>query len=203
MTWRVLLFLCGVCISIGGPQHPGGTMLEMLQDPIWFTAHAWVTAGFIALTAALFIIKGQLTPGSRAARAMKWALPATIFQTIEMGLHTAAYVDAGHLAAGHATPVLTTHLTLALFAYPIWGFTMIAFVVAAMRDRAVGSPYIGWLGIIGLAAHGLSVPLVMLANLESARILFPMIMLFALWTMAAAMWPAHALRASAGKPATV
>lgn len=194
MVWRALFVVTAACIMIGGPQHPQGTMLQMLQDPKWFIAHAFMTAGFLALTAALVVIKRDLAGAPRVAKAIRFALPATIFQTIEMGLHTIANVDAANLAAGQATPVLTTHITLAVIAYPIWGAAMIALLVAGMRDRALGSGWIQWLGIAGLTAHGLSTPLVGLLQIESARILFPMILFFAIWMVLAALVRAKAPR---------
>lgn len=201
MTWRILLVAGAVFIMTGGPQHPGGTMLQMLQDPKWFISHALMTAGFAALTVALFVMRRQMPDARRVARAMRFALPLTLLQTVEFFIHTIASIDAGNLAAGSATPVLTTHLWLALIVYPIWAAGMIPLVVAGMRDRAFGSKWIGWLGIAGLAAHGLSTPLVAGLGIEGARILFPMLMFFALWMGLAGVWPSARASAAPAPPA--
>jgi membrane protein implicated in regulation of membrane protease activity len=61
-----------------------------------------------------------------------------------------------------------------------------------MRERSLGSYWIGWLGMIGAAAHALAAPLVVALEVEWAGILFPFIMLVALWALSAAVWPARA-----------
>src|SRR5205085_10937593 len=97
--------------------------------------------------------------------------------------------DHHNLVAGSATPVLTTHLWLAVIFYPIFGIALAGFIIAGMRDRVLGSPWIAWLGIVGVLAHGVAPMLVILLNIEGARILFPFIMGFALWLILAALWP--------------
>lgn len=189
MVWRGLFVAGAVLMMAGGPQHPGGTMLQMLQDPKWMISHALMTAGFVSLAAALFVMRREMTGAPRIAAAMRFALPATMLQTIEFFIHTIASVDAANLAAGSATPVLTTHLWMSLVMYPIWAAAMIPLVIAGMRDRAFGSMWIGWLGIAGLLAHGFSTPLVLGFGVEWARILFPLMLLFALWMLAAGLWP--------------
>lgn len=202
MVWRGLFVAGALLIMIGGPQHPGGTMLQMLQDPRWVMSHALMTAGFASLLAALFVMRRNMTGAPRVASAMRFALPATVLQTVEFFIHTIASVDAANLAAGHATPVLTTHLWFSLFMYPIWAAAMIPFVIAGMRDRAFGSMWIGWLGIAGLLAHGFSTPLVVGLAVEWARILFPLMLLFALWMLLAGLWPAARASAAPSPPAT-
>jgi hypothetical protein len=59
-------------------------------------------------------------------------------------------------------------------------------------DRTLGSPWIAWLGILGAAAHGLSAPLVVGLRINQAGILFPMLMLLAIWLALAAVWPRRA-----------
>jgi hypothetical protein len=112
---------------------------------------------------------------------------------IEMVLHTAAVVDHANLVAGRATPVLTTHLSLAAVAYPVFGVVFIGFVVATGRDRTTGSPWIAWIGVLGAVAWGLSAPLVIVFRIEQAGVLFPMLMLVAFWLVLAAVWPLRAV----------
>lgn len=106
-----------------------------------------------------------------------------------MALHTAAVVDHDHLVAGSGTPVLTTHLWLAVLFYPIFALTFAGLIIAGMRDHVLGSSWIGWLGIAGLLAHGSAAPLVVLLKVEGARILFPFLLFFALWLILAGLWP--------------
>src|ERR1041385_6649289 len=106
--WRLFFVLSALFILIGGPQHPQGTMAEMLASPSWVPAHSLMLAGFVALLVGL-ILYGR--DASLPERTRKWVRIATIgtaLQTVEMALHTAAAVDHANLVAGKATPVLTT-----------------------------------------------------------------------------------------------
>lgn len=189
-SWRLAFLAAGVLIAAGGSQHPRDpTMAEMLANPSWTMSHVVVTAGFAALLAGLWCFRRGAGAGLR--RAATIALAGTALQAIEMVVHTAAVVDHGHLVAGQPTPVLSTHLAMAVALYPVFALTLIQFIVAGTRQRMVGSPWIAWLGIIGAAAHGLSAPLVAGLGITGARILFPMLLLFALWLVLAAVWPAR------------
>jgi hypothetical protein len=108
-----------------------------------------------------------------------------------MVFHTAAMVDLDRLLTGAPTPVLTTHLWMTAVVYPLFAAILIGFLVAASRDRLLGSWWIAWLGIIGAIGHGLAGPLVVVWNIEWARSLFLGIVLVAIWMIAAAGWPAR------------
>ena len=187
--WRGALLLTGVGILVGGPQHPRGSMAEMLGHPDWVQAHLWVLLGFVALVAALLLHRRQLALPARSARWTRVALWATALQAVEMVLHTAAVVDHAHLVAGHSTPVLSAHLAMSLVAYPVFGLAAAAWIVATARDGSLGSPWVAWLGIAGALAHGAAPPLVVGLGIAQARWLFPMVMAFALWCVLAAVWP--------------
>lgn len=192
--WRLTFLAAGVLIAAGGAQHPRDPgMAEMLANPAWVPSHSLVTAGFAALLAGLWGFSRQVSaPAVR--RATTIAMVGSALQLIEMVLHTAAVVDHAALVAGQPTPVLSTHIALAIALYPVFAVTIIWFIVVAGRARAAGSPWIGWLGILGATAHGLAAPLVAGLGLVTARILFPMLLLFALWLVLAAVWPARAPR---------
>lgn len=196
---RLCLALTGIFILAGGPRHPGGTMAEMLAHPDWVMAHLLMLGGFISFGAALF----QLQRGSNGRTTARWvglAAAATVLQAIEMAVHTASVVDVERLVAGHATPVLTTHLWMSILIYPVFGAATAGFIVTAARERRVASPAIAWLGVAGVLAHGLAAPLVVGFELLWARILFPAVVLFAFWSILAALWPA---RAKSAAPAAV
>jgi hypothetical protein len=194
--WRLCFILSALFLMAGGPQHPGGTMAEMLADRRWVPAHSLLLAGFITLVAGLLLYSRTTLP-ERTRRWLRFAVFGTILQVVEMAFHTAAVVDHDHLVAGSGTPVLTTHLWLAVFFYPIFGVTFAGFMIAGMRDRVLGSPWIGWLGIVGLLANGAAPPLVVLLKVEGARILFPLLLCFALWLILAGLWPIR-VRANQG-----
>jgi hypothetical protein len=202
MTWRVLFVMAGLLLLAGGPRHPAGSMLEMLNHHDWFMAHALVTLGYGTMVAGLiaFLRTGAASPGMK--RWTRFAIAGTALQTVEMAVHTAAMVDAGHLAAGHATPVLTTHLAMSMVFYPLFGFTSAAFFMTGVRERAIGSPWIVWIGVIGTVANGIAPILVVLAGWAEARILFVFMVGIAIWLLLAAVWPTPAPRALIGSPAT-
>jgi hypothetical protein len=186
--WRTCFVLAGVLILAGGPLHPGGTIAQMLAHPDWVLAHVLMLAGFIALWAGLVLYRRGRALPPRTARWSRLAVYGSALQAVEMVFHTASVVDHHNLTAGQATPVLTTHLWLAAIAYPLFGLTAIGFIVATARERTLASPWIAWLGVIGAAAHGAAAPLVVLLEYMPARILFPMVMLFALWCVLAGLW---------------
>jgi hypothetical protein len=190
--WRLCFIVSALFLMAGGPQHPGGEMHEMLGSPKWVPAHLLLLAGFVALLVGLLVYKRTRSLPGATQRWLRFAIIGTVLQTIEMAMHTAAVFDHDHLVAGQSTPVLTTHLWLAVFFYPIFGLTIIGFIIAGMRDHVIGSPWIGWLGIAGALANGLAPPLVVLFKIEGARILFPFLLLFALWLILAGLWPLRA-----------
>jgi hypothetical protein len=189
-SWRPFFLLSGVLIMVGGMNHPRGRMVEMLAHPDWVWSHTLLLLGFLSLLAGLVLYRRAAAPlPERTSRWLRLALYGTVLQAIEMAFHTVSVVDGEHLAAGHPTPVLTTHLVLAVILYPIFAATIIGFIVATARDRTLASPWIAWLGILGAAAHGLSTPLVVGLGISQAGILFPLVMLLAIWLALAAVWP--------------
>jgi hypothetical protein len=195
--WRVLLGASAIILMIGGPLHPGGDMAQMLADPNWIPSHVLQLVSYSALVAALVVFGRQPNLPSRTRRWTRIAVIGALLQTTEMVAHTVAYVDHAHLVAGHATPVLSTHLAMSIVFYPAFGIAMIAFIVATARERTLASPWIAWLGVVGAAAHASAPPLVVGLGLLQARILFPMVMLFGLWMLLASLWPVRAAQATA------
>jgi hypothetical protein len=187
--WRVFFILTALFIVVGGPQHPQGTMGEMLANPKWIPSHALLLAGFVAFLIGLLLYQRGVGLPDRTRRWARLAVVATILQSVEMTLHAAAAVDHANLMAGRTTPVLTTHLWMAVIVYPIFGLTLAGFILATARDRALGSPWIAWIGILGVLAHGASAPLVVAFKVPGAGILFPFLMLFAVWALLAGLWP--------------
>jgi hypothetical protein len=195
-TWRVALFGAAAAMIYGGPQHPGGTMAEMLAHPAWVRSHVWVLVGFVALLAAILLHRRAVPLSPRGARWARLAVWGTALQAVEMVFHTAAVVDHDHLVAGQSTPVLSTHLALSVVLYPLFAVTAGGWVLATARERALASPWVAWLALVGLAAHGVAAPLVVGFGWVEARILFPFLMLFAIWCVLATFWPVRAGRAA-------
>ena len=162
-------------------------MAEMLADPKWIPAHSLLLAGFVALLAGLPLY-GRTSLPERSRRWLRIAVIGTILQIIEMAFHTAAMVDHDHLVSGRNTRSHNAPLACDSMLPDLWidGWWVLN---CGMRDRVLGSVWIGWLGIAGLVANGLAPPLVVLLNVEAARILFPLLLLFALWLILAGLWP--------------
>lgn len=198
MAWRVLFGVAGVVIFFGGPMHPRGTMEQMLAHEDWVMSHVLMTVAFAVLAAGLAMLARQAA-SPRLARWTRFAIIATVLQTLEMAVHTAAYVDHANLVAGAPTPVLTTHTWMAVVVSPLFGLSVAGFILAATRDRAAGSPWIGSLGMIGVFLYGLG-PTATVFLGDWWRWLFPTMMGLSIWLMLAAVWPSSALRASEGKP---
>jgi hypothetical protein len=195
-AWRALFVLAGSLIVVGGMNHPRDPSLaEMLANPDWVWSHTVLLFGFLALLWGLVLYGRAGEPPPRTRRWLKWAVIGTALQAIEMVLHTVSVVDAEHLAAHAATPVLNVHLTMSVLFYPVFALAVIGFILATARDRSLGSPWIAWLGILGATAHGVApilvvaLPFLFDVRIEGATILFPMVMLFALWLVLTGLWP--------------
>src|SRR5688572_1578879 len=104
MFWRILFAAGGVFMIIGAPKHPGGTMAQMLSHPDWFFCHAMVTLGYASMLGGLIVFSRTDENIPALRRWTKLAVIGTALMTLEMIMHTAAMVDAGHLAAGEPAP---------------------------------------------------------------------------------------------------
>ena len=190
--WRVLFLLGAIALFVGGPMHPGGTMAQMLADPSWVPGHAIVLAGFLALLGGLVVYRRGRSLPEGTDRWSRYAVVGTALMAIEMAVHTAAAVDAGNAAVGLATPVLTTHLWMARTLYPVFGVLMAAFIVAAARERTLGSRWIAPLGVFGALAWGAAPPAATWLGPQWA-LLFPVgLLTLALWILLAGLWPVRA-----------
>lgn len=187
--WRPLLALGGIFVVVGGPMHPGGTMAEMLADPAWIPSHAWVLAGFVTLSLAFWGFWRGVAVSPAMRRWAGLAFWATLLQTVELLFHHFSYLDLERLVAGQSTPILSTHLALALVVYPLFAILVIGAIIVGARTGELGRMWFAPIGVIGAAAHGLAPLLVLTFEIEQARILFPMVMLLALWGVLTAFMP--------------
>lgn len=194
--WRTLFVVGGLLYFVGAFFHPRGTtMAEMLVDPAWIPAHAAVFVGFSLVTMGLVSFRRTVPVSPTMVRWVLATLVLAVPQVIEMGLHTMAYVDAGSLAhgdlhGGFSTPVLTTHLWLSTVAFTPFAVALIGLVWTGQRERSLGSPWIGWLGMIGAVAYGTVMWLVFVLQIDGAGVLFPIAHLAVpLWFVLAGVWP--------------
>ena len=196
VVWRALFTVGGLLYFVGAFYHPRGmTMAEMLVDPAWMPSHAGVFAGLLAMTVGLMFFRHSSHTSPTMDRWLLATIVLAVLETIEMGLHTLAYVDAdaltpGPLEGGLSTPVLTFHLWFATLVYTPFAVALIGLIWIGQRERSLGSPWIGWLGVIGAAAHGSVMWLAIVFGVPGTGILFPIAALaISLWFVLAGVWP--------------
>ncbi|MEZ4703489.1 MAG: hypothetical protein R2834_24375 [Rhodothermales bacterium] len=194
--WRGLFVSGGLLYFAGSFSHPRGmTMAEMLVNPAWIPAHAAVFVGFLMLVAGLVAYRRAVSVPPAMDRWLRATLVLAVFQVIEMGLHTMAYVDADAVSGtafhgGMSTPVLTTHLWLSTLAFTPFAAALIGLIGVGQRERLLGSPWIGWLGMIAAVAYGSVMWLVFIIEVDWAGVLFPIAHLgVSLWFVLAGVWP--------------
>lgn len=194
-VWRALFVAGGVLYFVGSFHHPRGMMSDMLVDPAWVPAHAAVFVGLAAMTVGLVAFRRSRPTSAALGRWLEVTIVLAVLETLEMGVHTIAYVDAdalprGALTAGFATPVLTVHMWLATLVYTPFAMALIGLVWVGQRERSLGSPWIGWIGILGAAAHGAVMWVVIVLEIGEAWFLFPVgALAFSLWFVLAGLWP--------------
>jgi len=196
VSWRALFVMGGLLYFGGAFYHPRGmTMTDMLVDPAWLPSHAGVFVGLLAMTVGLMLVRRSSRISPTVDRWLLATIVLAVLETIEMGLHTMAYVDAdaltpGALEGGVSTPVLTVHLWLATLVYTPFAMALIGLIWTGQRERSLGSPWIGWLGITGAAAHGSVMWLAIVLRIPGTGILFPIAALaISLWFVLAGAWP--------------
>jgi hypothetical protein len=190
------MVLSGILLAAGGSMHPRGSMEQMLASPRWVPGHAMVLAGYAALLAALLQLRRRRAVPHRTKPWVRFAIVVTAAQVVEMVAHTGAVVDLNSLVADVGTPVLTLHLMLAVFCYPLFALGIIGLIYAGARDHALGSWWIGWLGVVGAVAQGIAAPLVIVRDDPRFAFLFAGVLPLAVWVVLAGLWPVRARSSS-------
>ena len=170
-------------------------MAGMLADPAWIPAHSAIFVGLLLMTVGLVYFRRSTLTSAKMNRWLYFTIVLAVLETVEMGLHTMAYVDAGALdaealTAGLSTPVLTIHIWLATLIHTPFAVALIGLIWMGQRERVLGSPWISWLGIIGAVANGSVMWLVVVLEIPWAGILFPIgALATSLWFLLAGIWP--------------
>lgn len=195
--WRPAFLFAGIALMVGGPRHPAprpelpfseSTAL-MLAHPDWVPSHLLMLAAFCFLLTALLIWQRRAHPPA-SRRWTRFALFAVALAVLEMAFHTAAGIDLERLRAGSATPILTTHLTLAAIANPLLAVGLAAVALQGARFRQLGSRWIVWLVVLGSTLFGFASMYVVLTHDQRVSPLFAIgAALMALWFLAVAFWP--------------
>ena len=197
-VWRALFVVGGLIYFVGAFFHPrGGGMAGMLVDSAWIPSHSAVFIGLLLMSIGLVFFRRSSRVSPKMDRWLAFAIVMAVLEIVEMGLHTMAYVDAaalthGALHGGLATPVLTIHIWMATLVYTPFAVAMIGLILMGQRERALGSPWINWLGLVGALAHGSVMWLVVVFQIGGAGVLFPIYALtLSLWFILAGLWPSH------------
>ena len=161
-----------------------------MANPAWVPGHTTVFVALLVLALGLISLRRTLPASASTHRWLLFSIVATVLEAVEMGVHTAAYVDVDALTHGHATPVLDAHLWLATLVYPLFAVSLIGLIRRGQREGLFGSPWITWIGMLGAAAHGIVMWLTYIFEIFWAPILFPVAAIaLSLWFLLAGVWP--------------
>jgi hypothetical protein len=200
LVWRLLLTGGGLAFLVGAGLHPrADSPADMMADPSWVPAHLTVLIGVLLQLGGLIAYRNARQLSGGAAKWLKLVLFGTALLSVEMAVHTIAYVDAEaarqyntilEAALAFGGVVLSIHLWLSLVAYTIYGVTLVGFILTNQKAHAIGSPWIGWIGVIGGVSQASVMPLIMFSPLEGTGKLFPIAALtMSLWFVLAGLWP--------------
>jgi hypothetical protein len=190
--WRLALGLSGIFLLIGGPMHPDPDLnldfdhstAHMLRDPGWIPAHSFMLASFVCLLVGLMGLYRSGTVSGRLANITRVGIVGALLAVAEMSFHLMAFVDADALANGGSAKIAHTHLTLAIFAYPIAGGSIALLAWFGGRSRLFTHPLLGIVGTLGGIIHGIAGPLVVLTKDQHYSFLFKGAILFGIWLIA-------------------
>lgn len=179
-VWPWAFAAGGVLFLIGGALHPdedsslpeAEATADFIGAPTWIPAHTLILIGSLGFAIGLFALARSRMSLSTAAQRAAWvaAIGAALF-FIESFFHLAAFADEDAALAGNATPLLSTHMAMALVVYPLFTFALAALAVLS-RDTLT-HPVIGILGAIGAVIFGLAPALAGLAGIEALGWMFP------------------------------
>ena len=187
-AWRLLFLAAAPLIVLGTLRHPRVPgMAGMMAHPDWVPSHVIILAGYAAVLGGLLLLR-RSQGGGAMTRWLRLAIVGTALQVVEAVFHAAAVVDLHRLTAGHATPVLSTHLVLTALFYPLFSLSMLGLIVAGARERSLGSWWIAPLGMLGVIVHATAAILVVVVGMTGVGVLFAGIGLFGIWLLLAALW---------------
>lgn len=170
----------GLLTAVGGGLHPTGVgdtvdahLLSMFDSPQWPLSHWLLLAGAVASTLAFVWAWRTHAFGPRVQRWLPLVAAAWGVGAAELVPHLLASQDAHALAHHDSTPMLDTHLSLAIVAGPAVGLSgaLIAVVIArAARSR------IAWVlaavAVIGGLLYGAATPLIVITDDPAISVLF-------------------------------
>jgi hypothetical protein len=193
-VFRIAFLVAGGCLLVGGPLHPRPDTLlsfdestaRMLANPGWGPSHALQLVAFAAMVVGAMALVGTPSTPLRVRQVARAVAAASVVATLEMTFHLAAMTEADALRAGASTPLVTTHMRLALVAYPAFGLTVAALAIAGRRTLA--RIWLVPVGVVGGLTHAIAGPLVVLTRDQRYSPLFIGGAALALWIVGAGMF---------------
>lgn len=180
-TWRPLIGLAGLLTFLGGPLHPDSSdtislrerLTEMTADTTpWVLGHGLMTVGSAVLVVGLLAAR-RAGAWPTAAGVLPFAVAATLANTVELVLHTLAFVDHDRLADGEWAPLTVAHLGASVVTYPLFGIAVVLLAWRIMPSWPMAARPFAVVGIVAGVANALSAPLAVALDVDGASALFP------------------------------
>lgn len=189
------LALGGLLIAVGGNLHPRETgatlretLAEMLGSPAWNLSHLLILAGLVVSVAGFVLARRAHAFGRTVDRWLTVAAVCWGLASIELVPHLLAVRDLDALQHHHDTPILETHLWLAVVATPLIGLSTIALAIAVARSaRTVSSWVLAAIATVGGVAYAAASPLIRFAGNPELSVLFAGQALIAVWVLGTAV----------------
>jgi len=206
--WPWALIAGGASLFVGGMLHPepapaaseAAGLAAWIGDPLWIPAHSFILLSSILFVLGLVGLLGHRPDLPESARRAGWlAVAGAALSAVENVPHLAATTESAAAAAGHATPLLHAHMTIALISFPLFGLSV--GVLALRSGGRLAYPLFGALAAVGGIAWAIAPWAVGPFAVESLAVLFIVGMLMALWFVAVG-GRAWLTRRSAVPPAT-
>jgi len=189
--WPSSLIAGGTSLFVGGMLHPDQPprssgapgVAAWIGDPLWIPAHTLILLSSTLFVLGLVGLLNHRPDLSEPARRAGWlAVAGAALSAVENVPHLAATTESAAAAAGHATPLLHAHMTLALISFPLFGLSLGA--LALLSGGRLAHPLFGALAAIGGTAWAIGPWAVGPFAMESLDVLFIVGMLMALWFVA-------------------
>ena len=185
----------GLLVALGGNLHPRGkgatlreTLAEMLSSPAWNAAHLLSLAGLVVSVGAFVIARQARAFAPSVDRWLSVAAVCWALASVELIPHLLAVRDLDALHEHHDTPILDTHLWLAVFATPLIGLSAVALAIAVARSARTAPAWIlAGIATVGGVAYALASPLIRLVGNPELSVLFAGQALIAVWLIGTAV----------------
>jgi hypothetical protein len=146
-TWPWALIASAVTFVVGGTLHSDQDpiLLESETLPAWIGHPLWVPSHALILAAAVLLIPGLVgllaarpTLSVGARRAGRVSVVAAVLWALDRVPHLGAAAESAAAAVGQGTPMLVTHMVLALLGYSLLGLSVAT--LAVLGGRALAHP---------------------------------------------------------------